>query len=115
MKKLLKTIDIKNFRDYLTPLQRDLCIAHIKEMEIYEFIEDSYNAIEDDNKALIKTFNKLRDHKYLTIEEKMFSSMLLLLCHLKTEQERKRIEDDNRKHYKKSLDDIEDLDDEEDE
>jgi len=116
MKKIIKKLDIENFREYLSNLQKSLDITNIKEMEMFEYIEDSYNYIEDDEKALLKTFNKLRDHTNLNFEEKMFASMLLLLCHIKTEQERKRIEDNNRRHYKKILDnDEEDLDDDDDE
>lgn len=105
-------LDINNYRNYLNYLQKELDIPNIKEQEMFEFIEDKYNSIENDDKALYKTFCKLRDHYYLNIEEKMFASMMLLLCHIKTEQERIKVE--NNKRNFKSIVENDDEDDEED-
>lgn len=90
-----KKLDLKNYREYLEILQDRLNIVHDREDKIYNFIEDSYNSIEDDNLALHKTFIKLEHSTEFNFEEKMFASMMLLLCDLKTQVERKKVEERN--------------------
>lgn len=86
-------LNIKNYKEYLNELQKNLDITNVDEQEVYQFIEDSYNAIENDQDALHKTFVKLFEHKYFNMEKKMFACMMLLLCHQKTQYTRQLIED----------------------
>jgi len=105
-----KKLNIKNYREYLNDLQKDLDILDIDEQEVYEFIEDSYNAIENDNNALHKSFVKIFNHMYWNLEKKMFASMMLLLCHQKTQFTRQLIEDKKIPNNFKNLSRYEDED-----
>ena len=102
-----KVLELKDYRAYLEDLKNRVPISNTKEQEIYDFIEDSYNSIESDELALYKSFNRILHSTSFNMEEKMYSSMMLLLCDLKTQKVRKDTEEKNRSFKSKFEDDDE--------
>ena len=92
MKMGYKQINLKNYRAYLDDLKERLDLKDTQEEYIYQFIDDSYNLYELDEYALFKTFQKIETHTSLSIKEKIFAGMLLILCDLKTQNVRKETE-----------------------
>ncbi len=108
-----KTLNLKNYRNYIHNLQTKLSISESKEQEIYTFIEDSFNSIEDDDIAMYKTFDKILSSVTFSMEQKMYASMLLLLCQLKCQDIRKKTEE-KRKSFKPNFDDDDEFYDDDD-
>lgn len=112
LKVAYKKLILKHYRRYLSPLQERLNILDGTEENLYNFIEDSYNSIEDDNIALGKTFTKLENSTSFSFQEKMYGAMMLLLCDLKCQSVREKTEERNFRNKFDDEDD-EDIDDEE--
>lgn len=85
-----KKLNITSYRTYLNDLHNKLYLRDSAEQRLYDFIEDSYNSIPDDNLALHKTFVKLENSTEFSFTEKMYGSMMLLLCDLKCQDVRQK-------------------------
>lgn len=111
---MIRRLNLKNYRKYVQPIQEQLGISDTKEMEIFEFIEDVYNSVEDDIKASAKCITMMENSTRFSLQEKIFAGCMIILQDLKSQQLREDVA--NRKFKNKfTEEDDDDLEEEIDE